>query len=321
MKLSKIFFTSFFFLIFCSFYLLIALVFIKPEKNPVIISPVELFEQKVLSAQAQNSFWLPKVDKIYDKGIKKPEISALSVISYDLTSERMLYDKNIKSRYPIASLTKIMTAVIALENEDFYQKIKISKSAAGIGEDSMGLTKGEEYSLEDLMYGLILHSGNDAAEAIAESMPSGRSNFIYLMNKKAEDLGLSDTHFTNPTGLEGDGKQYSSVFDLLVITRYGLNNGNFAKIVSTVDYEIPYTEQHKQIYLFNETNLLTTYPGVKGVKTGYTDEAGLCLVTYLEYDGHKIIAILLNSTNRIMEMKDLLDYSLKTLGVEPPPHS
>ena len=184
----------------------------------------------------------------------------------------------------------------------------------------MGLTEGEILKLEDLLYGLVLLSGNDAAETIAEGSPFGRDNFVYLMNKRAEELGLTDTRFTNPSGLEGDGDQYSTAYDLLVISRYALQNPDFSEIVSTVTHDIPASSEHNAYYLFNETNLLTSYPGVKGVKTGYTNEAGLCLVTYLEYKGHKIIAVLLNAQNRRQEMKDLLDYSLKTLGVEPPPH-
>src|SRR5690606_37799615 len=144
----------------------------------------------------------------------------------------------------------------------------------------------------------ILPSGNDAAEALADSSSVGRENFVYLMNKKAESLGLTDTYFTNPSGLEGDGNQYSTAYDLLVITRYALQNPEFAKIVSTYEHEIAETSTNKYYHLFNDTNLLTTYPGVKGVKTGFTYEAGMCLVTYLEYGGHKIIAVLLNSQNR-----------------------
>ncbi len=140
------------------------------------------------------------------------------------------------------------------------------------------------------------------------------------MNKKAEDLGLTDTHFTNPTGLEGDGKQYSTVNDLLVITRYALQNPAFAEVAAIYEHNMEQTDKHKAYTLYNETNLITSYPGVKGVKTGYTDEAGMCLVTYLEYDGHKIIAVLLNASNRRQEMKDLLDYSLRAVGIKPPPH-
>ena len=292
------------------------------NKNSVgsITSPLPYLLSDFLVANGDNKYWRP-TPQLLDKKIVKPEVTAKSALAYDLTTNQFLYEKDIKTRIPLASLTKIMTAVIALENIKLDKEFTVTKSAAEVGENTMGLTEGEKLTLEELLYGLVLHSGNDAAETIAQGSQFGRDNFVYLMNKKAENMGLSDTHFTNPSGLEGDGKQYSTTYDLLVMTRYALENPEFASVVATVEKELPYSEKHKYLYLFNETNLLTSYPGVKGVKTGYTEEAGLCLVTYLEYNGHKIIAVLLNAQNRRQEMKDLLDYSLKTLGVKPPPHS
>lgn len=286
----------------------------------IIASPLPDLLTKSFVSSFFYDHWKPNTNLEKISEIKEPEITAAGAISYDLKDDKLLYAKNMETRLPMASLTKIMTAVIALENMDLTKELKVGKEASEIGENSMGLSEGEILSLEELLYGLILHSGNDAAETIARSSLFGRNNFVYLMNKKAEDLGLTNTRFTNPSGLEGDGQQYSTVYDLLVMTRYALKNLTFAKVVSTVEYEIPYTKDHKYIYLFNETNLLTSYPGVKGVKTGYTLEAGLCLVTYLEYEGRKIIAVLLNSQSRREEMKELLDYSLRTLGINPPPH-
>ncbi|OGH17703.1 MAG: hypothetical protein A2868_01995 [Candidatus Levybacteria bacterium RIFCSPHIGHO2_01_FULL_40_15b] len=292
------------------------------SKNLSITSPLpDLLTKSFSNVFGSPNIWKPNMGKATESSVKKPEITASGAISYDLASEQLLYQKNAKTKLPMASLTKIMVAIIALENEPIDKVFTINRFAAEIGENTMGLSEGEKLPLSELLYGLILHSGNDAAETIAQGSRFGRGNFIYLMNKKAEDLGLSDTHFTNPTGFEGDGNQYSTAYDLLVMTKYALENPTFAKVASTVEYEIPYSGDHKYIYLFNETNLLTSYPGVKGVKTGYTDEAGLCLVTYLEYEGRKIIAVLLNSQSRREEMKDLLDYSLRSLGVKPPPHS
>lgn len=268
--------------------------------------------------QASNNYWMPK-GEAFASG-ETLELSAKAALSYDLTTNSMIFSHNADEKLPIASLTKIMTAIVALENEQENDKITISHEAATIGEDSMGLTEGETLTLNELLHGLFLQSGNDAAEAIADASPYGRDNFIHLMNKKAEDLGLASTHFTNPSGLEGDGNQYSTAHDLLVITRYALEKPTIANIVQQPYYFIPAGEGHKGYELNNETNLLTSYPGVKGVKTGFTNEAGLCLITYLDYKGHKIIAVLLNSQNRRQEMKDILDYSLKSLGVNPPPH-
>lgn len=222
----------------------------------------------------------------------------------------------------MASLTKIMTAIIALENkkeDDTY----IVNNEDLVGEDSMGLTAGEQLSQKELLYGLLLTSGNDAAEVLAANyQDGGRRGFIKAMNDKARALGLTDTIFSNPSGLQGDGEQHTTAYDLLVITKYALTNFPlFSKIVSTPEFDLPETSTHKAYTLISETNLLTTYPGVRGVKTGYTPEAGLCLVTYLDYGGHKIIGIILNSENRRGEMKDLLDQALRNLGIDPPPYS
>lgn len=289
-----------------------------PSKPFKIISPLPALLSNEFPKALGASHWEPSSTVVEGKA-RKPNLSAVAAVSYDVTTDQLLFERNLKKRMPIASLTKIMTAIIALENEPIDKVYTVPDSAI-VGENAMGLSAGEKVTLEDLMYGLVLHSGNDAAETIATGSKFGRENFLFLMNKKAQELGLSDTNFTNPSGLEGDGNQYSTAYDLLVMTRYALQNKDFARVVATVEHEIPGNSDHKYIYLTNQTNLLTTYPGVRGVKTGFTDEAGMCLVTYLEYRGHHIIAVLLNSENRRQEMKDLLDYSLKTIGVVPPLH-
>lgn len=286
-----------------------------------LVAPLpSLLVQAYYPPQTDHFYWKPN-ETVFSSTVSKPSINAVSALAYDINNDKLLYSSNLKERLPIASLTKIMTAIVALENISPNDPIKISATAAHVGEDSMGLTQNETLTLKELLYGLFLHSGNDAAEAIADSSKFGRDNFVYLMNKKAEDLGLTDTHFTNPTGLEGDGNQYSTVYDLLVMTKYGLEKADFADASSTVEITLPQSPDHKEYYLFNETNLLTSYPGVKGVKTGFTYEAGMCLVTYLDYKGHKIIGILLNSPSRRDEMKTLLDYALKSQGITPPPHT
>lgn len=283
------------------------------------VAPVPEFLSFLTNQQVSSlDVWLPSFDKeVKSSGIL--DISAKSALVYDLTTQRTLFEKNPKDKLPIASLTKVMTAIIALENPVKNDRYLVKKDAL-VGENTMGLTEGEVLTLEELLYGLILTSGNDAAEVLADSYSLGRAGFIRAMNDKAKSLGLSSSNFTNPSGLEGDGKQYSTAYDLLVITQYALKFGLFRKVAATFQEEIPYTQSHKYFFLENETNLLSSYPGVKGVKTGFTPEAGLCLITYLEYEGHQIIAILLGSSNRRQEMKNLLDYSLKTLGVIPPPH-
>jgi len=282
-----------------------------------VVSPLPRLLTSLGQSADASEFWQPNMTPPKEE---KLPLTAKSVLSYDLTTDTMLYAQNIETKRPIASLTKIMTAIVALENLDLDKTVTVTKSAAEIGEGSMGLSIGEKLRTEDLLYGLILKSGNDAAETIAQTSKFGREDYLHLMNKKAEDLGLSHTRFTNPSGLQGDGEQYSTAKELLVMTRYALKIDEFAKIVATYEHNIPQNSGHKEYILYNETNLLTTYPGVKGVKTGFTDEAGMCLVTYLDYKGHQIIAVLLNSENRRQEMTDLLDYSLKSIGIAPPIH-
>ncbi|SRR5260221_4739880 len=296
-------------------------------QNPLVsqeaytFSPLPSFLTMTDNAQVTTlNVWQPTGVLGAHTGVRVPDISAVSALSYDLTSDQILFSKNAGERLPMASLTKIMTAIVALEHKKPDDIYTVSQKDI-VGEDSVGFVKGEAFTLEDILYGLILHSGNDAAEVLADNFPKGREAFIKSMNLKALSLGLINTHFTNPTGLEGDGKQFTTATDLVVITRYALLNFPlFDQIVQTFDYTIPESTTHAQYALENETNLLTSYPGVKGVKTGYTPEAGLCLVTYLEYGGHQIIAVVLGSENRRDDMKEILDYSLTSIGITPPRH-
>lgn len=309
------------FILFLAFISLSFILIYLQKESQVLRSPLPDFPTSFKNPQVSTLFaWKPNFENQIKSDLKKPDVTAKSALVYDLTDDALVFAKKPNEKIPMASLTKIMTAIIALENQKSDDKYLVGKEDL-IGEDSMGIEQGEVFSLKELLYGLILHSGNDAAETLASNFPGGRRKFIEAMNKKAKILGLSDTNFTNPTGLEGDGRQYTTAYDLLVITRFAIFNFPlFKEIVSTFDYSIPKTKIHKAYNLENETNLLTSYPGVKGVKTGYTPEAGFCLVTYLDYGGHKIIGILLGSDNRRKEMKELLDYSLRMQGIQPPPH-
>lgn len=279
--------------------------------------PVYLDKTKTFGVYSLN-LWLPNIGNIISSFIDKPQITAKSALVYDLTHEKLLYSKNPSVRLPIASLVKIMTAVVTLENTELIEVYRVSEQAASIGENSMGLTSGEQLTAEELLYGLLLVSGNDAAEVLAENFVGGRTNFVSAMNDKAKTLGLTDTFFINPSGLAEESEEYSTAHDLLVLTKYAMNITKFAEIAGTYERVIPYSQYHKAFYLYNDTNLLTTYPGVKGVKPGYTPEAGLCLVTYAENGGHQLIGIILGSESRREEMRELLDYSFKTLGVKIP---
>ncbi len=284
----------------------------------VVPIPDYLYSAKNNEVTSLN-LWSPLMDNVQPSIPINFQLTAKEALLYDLSTNKLLFGKNIHQRLAMASLTKIMTAVIALDNPKADDKYIVDQNDI-VGEDSMGLDSGEVLSQSDLLYGLILHSGNDAAETLATNYPLGRTQFIKAMNNKAKTLGLFDTHFTNPTGLEGDGPQYTSAFDLLLLTHYALTYQTFTTVVKTFDYTIAQTATHKEYDLENETNLLTSYPGVEGVKTGYTPEAGYCLVTYLNFQNHKIIGIILGSDDRRDEMRDLLDYSLQELGITPPPN-
>lgn len=291
------------------------------DKAIAVTSPLPDFLSRDTNKQVTLlDIWSPIIRVIQGSEHRVPEVSAKAALLYDLSTGSTIYEKNAKEKLPMASLTKIMTAIVALENKKNDDRYVVHASNL-VGEDSMGLTDGEVLTHEELLYGLILNSGNDAAEVLADNYPQGRNAFVKAMNDKAKSLGLIDTNFSNPSGLQGDGRQYTTTYDLLVMTKYAIDNfPTFAEVASTFVKILPQTATHKEYFLQNETNLVSSYPGVKGIKTGYTPEAGLCLVTYLDYGGHRIIGILLHSENRRQEMKGLLDYSLRHFGTQPPKH-
>lgn len=317
MKFGKVFFVG----VFVSLFLTAIFVFkgnLSIDKDsPTFIAPLPSYLIDSVLVKSLD-FWKPK-EEILSSVSTKPQIQAEAALIYDITDDKILFEKNAKTRLRIASLVKIATAIVALEIKDAESKINVSEKAASVGENSMGISAGETYTLEELLYGLILQSGNDAAQAIAEGVSGDSGRFVAEMNRKAKILGLADTFFINPSGLEEDGKEeYSSAFDLVALTKYALTLPVFAEIAKTVEYEIPYSAEHKYLYFFNQTNLLTSYPGVLGIKTGYTPSAGLCLVTYAQNGGHKLIGVILNSPSRREEMRELLDYSFAVLGVKVP---
>ena len=242
-----------------------------------------------------------------------PEVVAENAILVDLDSGKVLFEKDSKDVKEIASLVKIMTAVVALEHKSLDHEITISKKAAGIGENIMGISARERYSLEELLYGLLLPSGNDAAFAISEGVAGDVDTFVTWMNLKSDELGLKNTKFFDPSGLDDTTK--SSAADLIKLARYAMKNPKFRKVVGTYEIELDPSEKHKYIYLWNQTNLLTTYPGVEGIKTGFTEDSGLCLVTYAKKDGKEVIGVVLNSVDRKGDMILMLDHGFSTLGV------
>ena len=286
---------------------------IKPHLGIVSPLPFYIKPGRVLAT----NLWLPDEKKVLKTDIPQPDIKAESYIAIDLSTNQVLLEKDSRKRLPVASALKIMTALVALERGDLNQRIIVSERAASIGEDSMGLSAGEKLTLEELLYGLLLPSGNDAAEAIAEGLTGRREVFINWMNSKVKELGLSDSSFINPSGLEEDNRsEFSTAYDLMVITFHALKHPKFREIVKTPEHIIPYSEDHKAFYLFTQTNFLKDYPEVVGVKMGYTPSAGLCGVTLAQSQNHQILGVLLDSPNRREDIKNLLNYSFQAVGAD-----
>lgn len=251
-------------------------------------------------------------------------LSAKSALLVNYDTGQIIFAKNAKSRLPVASTIKIMTALIALEKASLTDLFVVSEKASKVGENSMGLKVSEKLTLEELLYGLMLVSGNDAAVTIAEGIAGSEEQYVALMNKKLGELGLNDSKFVNATGLDVDpdligvdgASGYSTAYDLATIARYTWENYPvFRKIAQTEHKYIEANNNHGDFDLYNDTNLLTTYPGVKGIKPGFTWEAGLCLVTYAENERERLVGVILGSDDRRGEMAKLLDYGFGQLGI------
>lgn len=294
-------------------------VFIKQSEIKVTSQHVDLAKERYYKTLKEENNVDPdwKINGEYETN-SQPQIAGSNGLIIDNQTGKILFGLNPAEKKPIASLVKIMTALVALEHKDLDDEISVSEFAASVGENSMGISTGEIYSLRELLYGMLLNSGNDAATAIAEGVAGSKEIFVRWMNIKTAELGLNNTHFADPSGL--DDSSYSTVEDLARLTHYVLKYPEFKEIVKTVEKEFPYSEKHKYIYLYNQTNLLTTYPGVLGVKTGYTEEAGLCLVTYSVNEGKELIGVVLNSIDRKGDMIMMLDHGFSSLGVKVEHH-
>lgn len=221
-------------------------------------------------------------------------LSAQSAILIDKTTGRILYEKNAYQKTGMASTTKIMTAIIALENEDLEKIVEVSYEASSTIGSSMYLNTGEKIKTESLIYGLMLSSGNDAATAIAQSISGNINEFAKLMNEKAQKIGMKNTHFDNPHGLDSD-THYSTAYDMALLTRYAMNNEKFCEIVSSKRKNVELNGIENSRFLTNHNKLLSLYPYCNGVKTGFTKACGRCLVSSAEKDGISLIAVTLNA--------------------------
>ena len=263
-------------------------------------------------ADDENFEYLPDLSTIQSsnfENITEPTINSRAAIVYERSSGKILYGKEENKKRKMASTTKIMTAIVVLENANLDDIVTISSKAAGTGGSRLGLHKDDKISIQDLLYGLLLCSGNDAAVALAEHTGGNLSNFANMMNSKAVSLGLSSTHFVTPHGLDDDN-HYTTAYELALITNYALKNETFAKFVKTKTYTISINNHPKT--LSNTNELLGNLDGVYGVKTGFTNGANRCLVTAVKRNNMDIICIVLGADTKKDRTKDsinLINYS------------
>lgn len=232
---------------------------------------------------------------------------AMCVIEKD--SKRVVYEKNKEAKLPMASTTKVVTAITVLNNcKDLEQYVQVDDSAIGVEGTSIYLRKGEMVKVKDLLYGLMLRSGNDSAVALACHVGGSVSEFARLMNETAKTAGAENSNFTNPHGLHDDN-HYTTAHDLALITAYALNNPIFKEIVSSKTHVIPETNKSEKRYLTNKNKLLSTLEGCCGVKTGFTKKAGRCLVSATERDNTTYVCVVLNCGPMFEESTALLNAS------------
>ena len=233
--------------------------------------------------------------------------TAKSAVLIEQSTGKILYEKNAYQKLPMASTTKIMTAICAIENGNLDEMVEVDKSAVGVEGSSMYLGYGEKLTLRNLIYGLMLSSGNDAAVAVAMHISGSIEDFAALMNETAKKIGVENTSFENPNGLDSEN-HYTTAYDLALITRYALENEEFAKIVGTYETTIPWDGKEYDRTLKNHNKLLKTYDGATGVKTGFTKKSGRCLVSSAERNGLKLVAVTLSDSNDWEDHKNMLDF-------------
>ena len=234
-------------------------------------------------------------------------VSAEAAVLMETSTGEIIYARNRDERLPMASTTKIMTALVAIENGALSTPVTVDSGAVGVEGSSVYLRAGEVLTLEDLLYSLMLESANDAAAAIAYAIGGGIPEFAEMMNAKAHSLGLTNTHFTNPHGLD-DPEHYTTAADLARLTAYALHNPDFARIVSTYRHSIPMQDGDGVRVLVNHNRLLKQCTDIVGVKTGFTRKSGRCLVSAAKQNGVELVAVTLNAPDDWHDHRAMLDY-------------
>ena len=238
--------------------------------------------------------------------------SAKAAVVINGDTGEVIYAKNQSERLPMASTTKIMTGLLLCEYGNLDREITVTDEMVRVEGSSMGLLCGDKVTLHDLLYGLMLASGNDAANTIAIVIAGNCQKFAEMMNNKAKEIGLSNTSFVTPSGLD-DQNHYSTAYDMALLTKYALKNADFAAAVSSKSATLNYGNPPYKRTLTNHNKLLNMVDGCIGVKTGFTKKSGRCLVSAVKRDGKFIIAVTLNDPNDWADHKALIEYGLKSI--------
>jgi len=259
------------------------------------------------------------------------DISSEAAILTDFASGRVLFEKNADEKVYPASTTKIMTAILAIENLDFQTVLTATETAINIDRDgsNMGILKDEQFTVEQLLYGLLVHSANDAANMLAEGVAGTIDNFVVLMNDKAKELGMKNTHFVNPHGYHHED-HYMSARDLSILASYAMRNDKFAAIAQTPNYELPPTDKYPEVRYLSSNNMLLNpmkgrkylYEGAKGIKTGHTEAAGYCLASMAQRDNETYVCVTMkspldeNDNHSFTDTIALLDYAFESYDMK-----
>ncbi len=247
----------------------------------------------------------------------KPEVSAKAAVVISADTGEEVYSLNSGEKLPMASTTKIMSALLCIESGDLYTPFTVDSDAIHVEGSSMGLQEGDTVTKYALCCGMLLPSGNDAANAVAVRISGSNEKFAGLMNSRAQEIGLSKTFFVTPSGLEGDGHG-SSAHDMAILASVALRNDTFREICSSESIKLEFGNPPYTRWLKNTNKLLSLYSGTYGVKTGFTDEAGRCLVSACKRDGKDLICVTLNDRNDWNDHMSMYDYAFERVHTVKP---
>ncbi len=239
-------------------------------------------------------------------------VSAKAAVLINGENGEIIFSKNADTKLSMASTTKIMTALLLCEHGNLQKEVTVTPEMVRVEGSSMGLLAGDKVTLHDLLYGLMLSSGNDAANVIAFTLGGSLKGFVKMMNKKARELELTSTHFETPSGLDGES-HYTTAYELAMLTSYAMQNKDFKAAVGSSIATLNYGNPPYRRTLTNHNKLLKTYDGAIGVKTGFTKKSGRCLVSAAERDGKYLIAVTLNAPSDWQDHKLMLDYGFSVI--------